>query len=249
MRFVVFFLVVFMVNGCRTIKKLPPLPPRSKEEVVQTLLKRNIDFQWFSGKMSTSIESPDENASGSMIVRMKKDSAILVAVKKFGVEFARLFVDKESYTIIYRFDSAYETGPIAQINDIITISADYTDLQELMFGNVVLPDGNDIAFDKDSIYYTLKTQVDDIHLEYFVNGYTLELDKLKITDKMSRVATAIYSDYKVVEGFGKIAYDRTFYFPYSASETATIQMRFSDIEINVPKDLKFSIPDRYEKIN
>lgn len=241
--------ILFISLGCSTTKKLGPVPERSKEEVTRALKNRNIDFEWFSGKMSTSLESPDENVSGSMVVRMKKDSVLWVVVKKFGFEAARLLVDKDTYTILYRLESAYESGSISQINDIISVSADFTDLQQLLFGNVILPENDNILFKKDSLYYVIQTKVDGILLDYYVNGYNLQLEKMHITDKMNRVAIATYNDYRKIEGFGSLPFERTFVFPYSADQSASIQMRFSEIEINVPREVKFSIPDRYEKIN
>ena len=199
--------------------------------------------------MSTSVESPDENVSGSMMVRMKRDSVLWVAVKKFGIEAVRLLVEQDQYTILYRLESAYESGNISQINDIISVTANFEDIQQLMFGNIILPENNQVDFRKDSIYYVVHTKVDDIILEYFVNGYNLQLEKMKITDKMNRTAVAQYTDYRQIAGFGEVSYERTFILPFSNVSNATIHMKFSEIEIDVPKEIKFSIPKSYEKIN
>lgn len=249
MRLLPILIVFCLFHSCATSKKVKPLPDRSHADVIQSLLKRNIDFQWFYGKMSTSLESPEENVSGSMVVRMKKDSVLWVAIKKFGIEAARLLVDKDKYTIIYRLESVYQSGSISKINDLIAVTADFEDLQQLMFGNVILPEDSQTTFSKDSIYYVVQTKVDGIILDYYVNGYTLELEKMQMTDKMNRVAHAEYGDYRELAGFGKVSYDRTFSFPYNDVGTATINMKFSEIEINVPKEIKFSIPEHYEKIN
>jgi len=248
MRFLSILIMITFI-ACKTAKRMIPMPERSQDEVITALKKRNIDFQWFSGKVSTSLESPDENVSGSMTVRMKKDSVLWVAVKKFGIEAARLLVEKDQYTILYRLESAYESGNISQINDIISVTANFEDIQQLMFGNVILPEDKEVQFRKDSLHYVILTKVDGIILEYFVNGYSLQLEKMNITDKMNRTANAHYTDYRKVPGFGDIAYERTFVFPYSNTANATINMKFSEIEIDVPKEIKFSIPKNYEKIN
>lgn len=248
MRILIVIAVLFLLS-CSTTKKLKPLPNRTKEEIVQALRIRNIDFEWFSGKMSTSLSSPDENVSGSMTVRMKKDSAILVAIKKFGFEAARLFVDQRGYTLLYRMEKAYEKGNISQINEIISVTASFEDIQQLIFGNVLLPDNNESILSTDSIYYSLKGNIDDLIFEYYVNGYNLQLEKMVITDKMNRTAAAEFADYRELEGFGKVPYERTFMFPYGNDGDAIFNMKFSEIEINVPVELKFSIPENYEKIN
>lgn len=238
-----------MLLSCSTTKKLKPIPERSKEEVLKALNDRNIDFEWFNAKVSTALESPDERVSGSMHIKMKKDSAILIAVKKFGIEAARVFVDKQNYTILYRLESAYESGPIAQIKQLATITAEFEDLQQLMFGNVLLPDQSESTMKKDSIYYVINGRSDGLLLEYYLNGYNLKLAKMKITDKMNRTAIVEYNDYKIVPNHGYLPYNRTFYFPYSDTENASMHIEISSMEINVPTDLKFSIPPKYEKIN
>ncbi len=250
MRFI-FFLLIIATAGCKTSKRIAqlPLPERTKDEVITALKSRNIDFKWFSGKMSTALESPDESVSGSMSVRMKKDSLLWVTVKKFGIEAARILADKNKYTILYRLEGVYESGPITQINEIVSLSASFEDLQELMFGNVLLPEENNITFFKDSIYFVVSTKVDDLAIKYYVNGYSLELEKMEVVDKMNRIAKAYYSDYRQIGTYGKVAYERIFDFPYSSTSNATITMRFSEIEINIPKEIVFSIPSHYEKIN
>jgi hypothetical protein len=248
MRLIIYIILVFSIS-CTATKKLKPIPERSKEDILQILASRNIDFDWFSAKISTRLESPDENISGTMIVQMKKDSAILIAVKKFGIEAARVFIEKDSYTVLYRLEAAYESGPIDQIKQIASISANFEDLQQLMFGNILLLDPSKTNMIKDSIYYIVQGKVDDILLEYYVNGYNLQLEKMKITDNMNRIAIAEYGDYRKMKGYGNIPYYRKFQFPYTNDEQATIEMQLSFIDINVPLDIKFSIPMRYEKIN
>ncbi len=242
-------LLLLTLAACSTSKRLGPLPERTQAEILKALRSRNIDFRWFNGKSSTSLVSPDEQVSGSMHIRMVKDSVLWVAVKKFGIEAARLLADNKQYTILYRLEAAYESGSITQINDIISVKADFRDIQQLMFGNVILPEDNLADLRTDSIYYILHTKVDGIIMEYYVNGYNLQMEKMTITDKMNRTTKALFSDYRDVGGYGSVAFERTFEFPYSSEEKATLNMKFSEIEINVPKEIKFSIPDSYEKIN
>lgn len=242
------FLVVLWLTACGTAKKLGPVPDRSDEEVLAALRKRNIDFKYFNGKIGTSLESPDENISGSMQVKMVRDSAVWVAIKKFGIEAARMYADRSGYTVLYRFESVYETGSMSQINNIIGITTDFSELQQLLFGNVVLPEGKPVVT-RDSLWYVVSAFSEGLALRYFVNGYDLQLHKLDVVDPAGRKASLEYGDYRKVDGYGKVAFERTAVFPYSEQGDATLKMNFSEFEINVPRQIKFSIPDNYEKIN
>lgn len=249
--YIVFCSLVILVSACSTKRKLESgaVPNRSKAEVYQALVDRNIDFEWFSAKAKTQLETPDESVSGTMNLRVKRDSAALVAVSKFGIEAARVFMDKKEYTVLYRLEGAYEINPIDKLSDIFSVAASFEDIQQLMFGNVILADSSQMVMRKDSIYYVVDANVDDLRLSYFVNGYTLALDKMMVKDKQNRVATTVYSDYRSVGDYGKVAYERNLTFPVSKSENGSINISFSEFDINVPKEFKFSIPSRYERIN
>lgn len=248
MRAAIALTLMMVLAACGTSKKLGPVPERSDKEVLESLRKRNVDFKYFNGKLGTSLESPDENISGSMQVKMVRDSSIWVAVKKFGIEAARMYADPKGYTVLYRFESAYETGTMSEIGKIIGISADFSDMQQLLFGNVVLP-ASDAAVARDSVWYVVTSFADGLALKYYVNGYDLSLHRLEVVDPAGRKASLQYADYRTVDGYGKIAFERTAVFPYSYQGDATLRMNFSEFEINVPRQIKFSIPDNYEKIN
>lgn len=249
MKYLSLILAIFLV-GCATKKSIHkgPIPVRSNQQLLNALVKRNIDFEWFHGKMSTRISSPDENISGSMVVRMKKDSIIWVAVKKFGIEAARVLVDQNEYTVLYRLEGYYETNPVSKINEIFSVATNFEDAQQLMFGNVILPDSSQVKVTQDSVYYVMDAKVDDLLMKYYIHAYTLELERMTITDKANRQVTAYFSDYREVAGFGKVAFDRRFNFPYESQGQANIELKFSEIEINVPKEIKFSIPSSYERL-
>lgn len=242
-------IVIMLAGGCKTISRQQRVPETNVDEVMELLQKRNIPFEWFNGKMSTSLDSPDEQISGSMILRMKRDSAVWVAVRKFGIEAARVWVDKESYTILYRLESAYESGSIARISELFSVSADFKDIQSLMVGNSLLPRKEDATLRYDSSYYVLEAPVNGLHLAYYIHAFSKSLDKIKIRDKMNRNAEIHLKDYRLLPGFGYVAHDRTYKFPYNNNLYATLQMKFSEIEINTPREIKFTIPANYEKIN
>jgi hypothetical protein len=248
MRPIIFLLIAILLGSCKTTRRLGPLPERSMEEVIVALKNRNIDFQWFSAKASTSLESPDENISGTLHVRMKSDSIIWVAVKKL-VEVARILAEKEKYTVLYRYVSEYEVWPLRHLKSYVNTDAEFSDIQQLLFGNVIIPEASDSKLSKDSIYYVIETKSGDLFLKYYLNGYNLELSKMEISDMMGRTASVLYSDYRAAGKHDQFSYQRVYRFPNPSGEYSTITMDLSDVEIDIPKEINFSIPSHYERIN
>jgi Domain of unknown function (DUF4292) len=240
--------IVFTSLSCSTSKKVS-IVERTPEELIQSLTNRNIDFKYVNAKLSTSVDNPDESISGTMQVKMQKDSAILVSVKKFGIEAAKIYVNPKSYTILYKFENAYEIENLDKIKNVFAINAEFNDLQQLLIGNVMVPQMATATVIKDADHYMIKSNEDNLTLEYTIHGKSLELTQLKITDLQNRSVIMQYADYRMYPGKGKIAYQRNITYPFSDTETGTIELNISEIVLDKPSDIKFSIPDHYEKIN
>lgn len=249
MRYNLLILMLLLVmSGCKTKKVIAPITERSKDEVLKSLLERNIDFRWYEAKMSAYIDSPDEKISGSIHTKMVKDSSMLISLKKFGIEAARVYADKYNYTVLYRFDAAYESGHINDIKKIMSFSVGLEDLQQLLSGNIILPDTAQTTITKVDNQYQVTSSVDGLWMQYFVNIHNLELTKMTITDQSNRKATITFQDYKNVPGVGNVAFTRNFSVPYNSHGDANLELKISSIEINKPFVIKFSIPNNYERL-
>lgn len=236
------------VSSCATSKKLGVLPERNKEEVVQALRKRNIDFQWFSGKSRCYVESNSFSGSGTMNIRMRYDSILWITFKKFGIEAGRLLVDKKSYTALNRIEGVYEKGSIHDFNELVAQKIDLPMIQKLIFANAILPDHDMFNFYKDSIYYVVHSKHDQIDLEYYVNGYNMLLEKMTIAGPDQNKLIAYFDDYRTVEGFGTLPYERKYVFP-DPTDGFNLELEFTEMDINVPKEVKFTIPSDYERLD
>ena len=94
-----FVLIVLFYQSCKSVKtfenKGTP-PKRSLEDVMTQLRKNNLDFVWYDAKIDLDVESTEFGGSGSAFLRMKKDSAIWVVVKKLGIEGGRMLMREDS---------------------------------------------------------------------------------------------------------------------------------------------------------
>ena len=244
---ILFFILTIVFISCSAKKIATATKVKSEAEVLNALTSRNIPFEWFEAKINTDIESPDESMSGSMHLRMKKDSAVLVNVRKFGFEVARFYANVKQYTLLYRLERIYEQGDISRMADIISIKADFNDFQQLIAGNVILPDPGTTTISYDSTAYFIQGKSNDLSLSYHINKSDLRLESMSIIDKMQRKITIDYSDYRQLQGFGPIAYKRSVVYPHNAGSNGRLTLDFTEIIMDKPAELKFSIPDNYEK--
>jgi len=117
-----------------------------------------------------------------------------------------------------------------------------------MFGNVMLPDSAHTKVKQSETEHLVSGVSGDLQLTYSLDPYQLLLQRILINDNRDRDVNIEYLDYREVEEYGKVPYERKYVLPYSESETASLKLEFKDFEINKPRAIKFSIPSHYEKL-
>lgn len=241
---------MILIYGCKTKKIVHtgPVPDRSKLEVFTALSNHNYDFEWYACETGITLDTPDEGVSGKSYIRMKKDSIIWASVKKIGIEAVRTLITKDTYIAANRLDKTYQKGSTEDVFAKMGLSLGFKDMQQAIFGNIILPDSNTISLEKEGVYYVVKSTEQDLQLKYWVNSYDLELDKVIMIDYRGREINIDYDDYRTVESGEKVAFYRHYTVPYNENGDAEIFMKVKNIEINIPKKTRFSISSRYERV-
>lgn len=241
-----------VLSGCRTKKAIEhtgPVPDRSKTEILRALINHNCDFEWYACETSITLDTPDEGVSGKSYIRMRKDSIIWASVKKLGIEAVRTLVTPKTYIAANRLEKTYQKGSTEDAFAKMGISLDFMDMQQAIFGNIIIPDSNAISIESEGEHYVVKASDQDLQLKYWVNGYDLELDRVKMVDYRGREINIDYNDYRTIDSGEKVAFYRHYAMPYNGNGDAEIFMKVKKIEINIPKKTRFSISSRYERVN
>lgn len=246
---VIFIFLFCIISSCTSKKNIIKyIPDKTDKEIFDAITQHNIDFQWASYKAKAKIDTPDEKTSGTILLRMRQDSIIWAAIKKLGIEAARLQVDSLQYTILYRFEDVYEQNSLHNLGHLFSIDASFYDIQNMLIGNVLHPSNGE---------YTVFQTEKDIQLTSYVTPYTIHyiLDKASllltsytITDKKENTYRLLFDDYKLTEQQYMRSHKIDITFPVEGQNTGNILLELSDIEINIPKNMPFKIPENYEKL-
>lgn len=241
---------ILLLSACHTKKVVMqgPAPIYSDYEIVQSLEDRNVNWEWLISKAGINIDSPAEKVGGTMYLRMKSDSIIWVMVKKFGVEAVRAQLTPDSFQIVYRLDRSYDEGRIEDLLYHYNLDLGFEDMQQMMFGNVMLPDSAHTKVKQTESEHWVSGISGDLKLTYSLDPFQLLLNRILINDSRNRNVDIQYLDYREVENFGNIPFERKYILPYSETEKASLKLEFKDFEINKPRAIKFSIPSHYEKL-
>lgn len=220
---------------------------KSEKELRNALELHNQEFEWFSAKGKLSYKSVDESGKATINIRMKKDSLIWMNIKKFSVEISRVMMTPDSVYIVYRWERLYEKGRLDEFTRAYNTELNFSELQELFFGNV--PNTENVSFvAKDSLKYHLTAEEKGISYDYHINPFNLLLDKFYAQDISQREVIGKYGDYKKAEDGDLFSYLREYTFK-EGSEVTYLAIDYSDVEIDVPKKIKFSIPSNYDELH
>ncbi|MBS1662760.1 MAG: DUF4292 domain-containing protein [Bacteroidetes bacterium] len=219
------------------------------QQTLGKLSHNHIDFTTFSAKMKVHYEGGDgKDYEFNAFVRMKKDSAIWVAVNAaLGIEAFRLMITPDSVKVLDKLKKIVRIRSVSYLQDEIHLPVDFKTLQDILLGNPVFLDTARVVFYKTetkgiSLFSTGATFRN--YLTVNPDG-TLQHSKLDDTDPLrQRTGDMTYGEY-----------DFSASVPFSTYRKISVAERTKvDIEINY-KSFKFNevlvfpftIPKNYKR--
>lgn len=248
-RFVLWIsLAISVMVSCSTSKKIPSKAVTfTKDDFIKALREHNYSFEWFHGKGNAKVVGFDQSHNVQTILRMQADSAIWVLFKKFEIEAIRALVTPEDYTVLYRLESGYTKGSTYQLTKDVGIDLPFGALQNWLFGNVIIPDEEEVQLTQDEFIATLEFVKDQWTLAYEVDKAVGQLILVNLKDAKGNMMSIKFGDYKTLDSGENIAFFRDIDMTAANGEKARLTFDFSEIEVNIPKELKFVVPSHYSE--
>jgi len=219
--------------SCKSNKTIiEQVPPRTISEVLDTLSSKYKSYDFLYAKAKLKYNGEESRIGGRMTVMMVPDSVIWMNFKKISIEGARTLIRPDSLWILYRFDDLYEADYTQEYLDFYKIDMSFNQLQELMVGNVPIPEPEEIDLYQESSEYLL--EFSDVQGRY---RYKLDMDMnlshIEINDMQGRTFAMSISEYDD-GGFGR---------------KRDIQITDVDsVTFDEPRSIKFDIPEHYRKL-
>lgn len=240
-------IAIICLSSCRGNKKVIGSSFRSDKEIKKAITDHNIDYQWFTTVGKIKMSTPNESISAKVYLRVQRDTAIWMVVKKLGVEVARALITPDEFTIIYRWEKVYEQESLQTLMDSYDASLSFPELQDYIIGNIP-----EIDTDNFESRLTDKEVICQTHIVGNKSFLKLDLDKLLLrsfemfNDKNESVKGE-FTNFKEVEEH-ILPFKRTFYIRSVEHGDLKAELNLSEIQIDQPKTMKFSIPPHYEKL-
>jgi len=211
------------------------------------LKKAILAPEWMEGKCQLQMESEDSNLSGQCIIRIRRDSAIWVSLRKLGFEVGRALILKDSFFYLNRLNNVFEAHPISFIKEKYQLPGDFLHLQALLLGNAPIDDSSDfIVTNKESFEWQLQKSMDNGTLSLAWDFNNKRISAMDWGQPSSNKYFKMkFGDYKALESKQQFSYFRDLNIQSAETGNLHVVLSFNQVQFNLPVSLRFDIPQRY----
>lgn len=253
-------LVILFLPGCKSTKKVGTVEAgssKSHSEFFTQMTEQAFQYQTLSARLNVDLNLPGNNLSSRVDLKMVKDSAFQLSVQPFlGIEIFRAEISVDSVKIIDRMNKRYVADNYANLKGQTPIEFNFYNLQALFTNQLFLPGQRQI---EPKQFNRFKLEQDGPAAEIRVKDamgllYTFMADgeekilSTHIAEPSDRYALQWdYTDFRLAEGQP---------FPMKMDvqvldkgvSKGGITFYFSRIQTNVPVNMDFSIPAKYNRM-
>lgn len=237
-------------TSCKTSKGTDSkLKKRSTTYLQKKMIENQVKADWFSTNAKVVYQNGNQILKASSSIKMRKDSVIWISVKKFGFEAARVQITTDSIYILDRINAAYMVKGMNYISEEFNLPANFNTLQAILLGNPVFF-SKDLEVENEALNYHLMGESSNIKNDYWLNGVNYQLQRMDFFDKKEqRNLKNTLESYQLLADEQNFSYFRRLELQSQKTGQLSIELTFSKIEINVPKNIRFEIPSKYTRMD
>lgn len=237
---------------------------KNSKALTRYIKESEVKYNWLFLKSNVTTMFEGEDKSFDAKVRLRKDSLMLITIELLSIDFAKVWISKDSIKMVDYHHKKYFKGDFNYINDLLNADLDFNVIQSVIIGNSAEFTEDDEKLkpvtDRENCCYMLSTERKK-HLRRIEKGQedvkkalqviTLNPDNFKITKnefidpQSNRSFIANYSNFKNVDSV---------FAPYNvnidikAEKNMNIKIEYVRIEKDKPQKFNFNIPAKYDKI-
>lgn len=216
--------------------------------VLKQLAQKRLQPEWFGARASIDFDDGQQSFSATATIRMKRDSLLWLSIKKLGFELARVQVTGDSVYILDRINNEYAIESLSYLSGSYGLPASLTHLQDVILGNPVFPDSKGLRLEAMGPSYHIMGRGAAIESDYWIDAGSFVLRKMAFSDKQNgQQMNMLLEDYGQTPDNQNFSYLRKLELDSQYSGKAKVAMKFSKLETEVPKNIRFEIPDRYTR--
>lgn len=245
-------IILLAFAACKSTKKVetPTVEDVSASKLLDHLVKNQVKADWLEAKARISYDGEDQSVSATATIVVRKDSLVWMSVRKLGFEVARVQIDKDSVYVINRLSNEYLIQGLDYLASSYNLPANLKTIQAILLGNPVFLNTRDMKLSKEELNYHLISNSGQMENHFWLDMSSLMLVRAQYGDLRSRrEVNLLLEDYQPLDAEQNFSYLRHINVDSSELGEAAIEIDFSDVKINVPQEVRFSIPSRYTRVD
>ncbi len=249
-----FLLLIGLLSSCGGLKKGTEANKDISEDNPMALLERlaakELDAEWLNANARIAYKGGGMSVSGSANIRMKKDSLIWIRVKKLGFEVARAMITVDSVYILDRLNNEYAIYDLDYLEHSYNLPGDFQMVQNLFLGQPYFMEPRAVNLSIEEQAYQLTEASSNFQVDYTIAPDDLRLEALQFASKDGKDdLKAAFSEFGTLDNNQLFSYFRQLDMSSSSLGQTNITIKFSQIELDQPKDTGFRIPSRYTRMD
>lgn len=214
---------------------------RKATKLVRELEDNRLTAAYFEGRAKIKVESADFNIGGTATIRIERDKAIWMSMKKFGFEGARALIRPDSFFVVNRLNGDYTAEPLSYIEEKYKVPARFDLLQEMIMGNAVFFTRK-MTLTEEENFLVLDSRDDRFTTEHLVDKQNHRLLQTTLTEKaQNREVKVMNTDFRslTAPNAGKeFAHQRTIEVD-AGKQSGRFELEYTKLSFSGPLEMPF----------
>ncbi len=241
-------------SGCKRKDTAGPAKPatevRDSDFLVEKLKNRDLsEVNSLSARAQIFAEGQGQSVNANANIIWIRDSILWVNVKKLGVEAARMLVTRDSVYLLNRLDKTYSVKGLESLQRQYSLPAGFPLLQNAILASAWFFPDISLQSDIKDGWHRLNGSNGRYGAEYRMEegSFTLQSESF-VQQRDARIVTLGFGRYKKLPGAGTFPYLRNIEAYSPETGALRLELELPDVEVNIPKNYRFEIPEHYERI-
>lgn len=252
LKYFCFLVLVLTLGACKSTKeaKTTSMKDVTAGKLLDHLVKNQVSADWLEAKAKVSYDGEDQSVSATATIVLKKDSLVWMSIRKLGFEVARVQINKDSVYVINRLSNEYTIKGLDYLADSYNLPANLKTIQAILLGNPVFLNTRDLKMNQEENRYHLVSSSGQLENHFWLDAASLALVRTRYGDMRTRREVDLaLEDYQPLDAEQNFSYLRQIKVDSNELGQAAIEIDFSDVKINEPQEIRFSIPSRYTRVD
>lgn len=218
----------------------------SEEATIRKVKSTFLTFDHFNSNADLFIKSDMFSGSVNAKFRMIRDSVVWISASKLGFEVGRILITQDSVFLMERLQKTYIKSSFDELSELAGLSLDFNFVQDFLMGNPYLSEvQNEVKyFESDSLL--IEPSLNELKILHKMDLSNFKLQSTMVRDDETKMdAVMSYGDYNEIGQDQLFSYFRNIVLDDGSGEKNEISIKFNNPEINVEKEIRFSIPSSY----